>query len=154
MRHLISLLLVALILLPQAATAVRPGEMLEDPALEARVRELGKQLRCLVCQNQSIFDSNAGLAYDLRALLRERVLAGDTDKEAIAYVAERYGDYVLLKPPVAGHTAVLWAAPVLLLLVAFGGGAIYLRRRGRPLQGQPGGPDPLEVAKFLRKDPS
>lgn len=132
MRRLL-LAILALAALVQPAAAMQPGEMLEDPALEARAQEIGKQLRCLVCQNQSIFDSNAGLAYDLRMLLRERLVAGDTDAQALAYVADRYGDYVLLNPPVGVHTAALWAAPVAFLLVALGVGAVYLRRRRVPV---------------------
>ena len=94
-----------------AAIALDPAELFDDPAKEARAREIGRSLRCMVCQNQSIFDSNAGLAKDLRVLVRQRMEAGDTDQEIIDYVAARYGDYVLLEPPVAPRTAVLWIAP-------------------------------------------
>jgi cytochrome c-type biogenesis protein CcmH len=98
-----------------SASAVEPGEALSDPALEARARQLSTGLRCLVCQNQSIDDSNAPLAKDLRILVRERLTAGDSDSDIIQYVVARYGDFVLLKPPVNSATLVLWLAPVLLL---------------------------------------
>ncbi len=109
--------------------AIDPDEMFTDPAQEERAREIGKQLRCLVCQNQSIFDSNAGLARDLRMVVRERITAGDDDDQIITFVAERFGDYVLLEPPVKQTTYALWAAPILFLIAALGLGAVYLRRR-------------------------
>ena len=90
------------------AHALNPKEMFADTAMEARARDIGRGLRCMVCQNQSIFDSNAGLAEDLRILVRERMTAGDTDAQILAYIQDRYGDYVLLEPPVAGRTLVLW----------------------------------------------
>ncbi|MEM7500319.1 MAG: cytochrome c-type biogenesis protein, partial [Pseudomonadota bacterium] len=127
MRAAILCLLLALAAAP--APAVQPGEMLEDPAQEDRVRELGRELRCLVCANQSIFDSNAGLARDLRMLLRERIAEGDSDAEALAYISARYGDYVLLKPPVKAETLPLWIAPVAFLVVGLGLGAAYLHGR-------------------------
>jgi cytochrome c-type biogenesis protein CcmH len=111
------------------ALAVTPDEMLTDPVLEARARTLGRELRCLVCQNQSVDDSNSGLARDLRILLRERIVAGDKDDDAIAYIALRYGDYVLLRPPVKAETALLWAGPALFL---FGASAVFLRLFRRP----------------------
>src|SRR3954470_11398863 len=86
------------------AHAVEPGEKLSDPALEARAREISKELRCLVCQNESIDDSGAELAHDLRVLVRERLVAGDSDPEVVAYLQRRYGDFVLLKPPVSPRT--------------------------------------------------
>jgi len=91
---------------------------LDDPLLEARARAIHKQLRCLVCQNQSIEDSNAGLARDLRILVRDRISAGDSDAAAIGYIVERYGDWVLLQPPVKGRTVLLWLGPMLFLLLA------------------------------------
>jgi cytochrome c-type biogenesis protein CcmH len=94
------------------ALAVEPQERLEDPVLESRAREISAILRCLVCQNQSIDDSNAGLAKDLRLLVRERLVAGDTDDQVIGYIVDRYGDYVLLKPPVKSTTYALWGAPI------------------------------------------
>lgn len=112
-----------------AAFAVEPDEMLDDPALEARARALSTGLRCLVCRNQSIDDSNAPLARDLRILLRERLTAGDTDDQAIAYLVDRYGPYILLKPPMQRETLLLWLGPLLLLVVAAGGFALLWRRR-------------------------
>ncbi len=112
------------------APAVQPSEMLVDPALETRARELSKNLRCMVCQNQSIDDSNAPLAKDLRLLVRERLKAGDSNTEVIDYVVDRYGEFVLLKPRFGWHTIALWGAPALLLVVG-GLGVLMHRRRGR-----------------------
>jgi cytochrome c-type biogenesis protein CcmH len=112
-----------------ARAAIGPDEMLADPALEARARELTKQLRCLVCQNQSIDDSNAPLARDLRLLVRERLKAGDSDAAVIAFVVARYGDFVLLRPPVKATTWLLWFGPAALLLA--GGVFVWLRARRR-----------------------
>lgn len=109
--------------------AVLPDEVLSDAKLEARARIISKDLRCLVCQNQSIDDSNAPLAKDLRIILRERLLAGDSDEQAVGYIVARYGNYVLLKPPFQMDTALLWLAPFLMLLVALGVTAAYLRKR-------------------------
>jgi cytochrome c-type biogenesis protein CcmH len=111
------------------ARAVEPGERLADPALEARARALSLGLRCLVCQNQSIDDSNAPLARDLRLVLRERLKAGDTDDEVTAYLVQRYGEFVLLRPPFSAATLLLWAAPALLLLAGLVLAARQLRRR-------------------------
>ncbi len=111
------------------APALDANEMFDDPAKEARAREIGRELRCLVCQNESIFDSNAGLARDLRVLVRERMEAGDSDREVLAYVAERYGDFVLLKPRVTGQTLLLWGAPAIFLLLGLM--AIHAYHRGR-----------------------
>ena len=111
-----------------AAMAAEPDEVLADPALEARAMHIDTQLRCVVCQSQSIAESNAPLAKDLRLLVRERLTAGDTDEEIIAYVVERYGDYVLLKPPVQGNTLFLWAFPALALLIGGVGGVVFLRK--------------------------
>ncbi|KUJ85847.1 cytochrome C biogenesis protein CcdA [Ruegeria marisrubri] len=102
--------------------AVQPDEVLDDPVLEERARELSKGLRCLVCRNESIDDSNAELARDLRLLVRERLVAGDSDEEAIAYIVDRYGEYVLLKPTTSGANWVLWlAGPAMMLVAAFMG---------------------------------
>lgn len=113
---------------PVSVNALEATEMFENPEREARAREIGRQLRCLVCQNQSIFDSNAGLAYDLRVLVRERMDAGDSDDEIYAYVTERYGDYVLLTPRMTAQNAALWAAPLVLLLGGTLGLTAYYRR--------------------------
>ena len=113
---------------PIAAHAVRPDEMLADPALEARAREVGSELRCLVCRNQSIDDSEAGLAHDLRVLVRERIASGDSNDQVVAYIRSRYGDFVLLRPPLEIGTLLLWGGPVLILL--FGGVALARFYRG------------------------
>jgi cytochrome c-type biogenesis protein CcmH len=124
-------LIVALFLLAAPAFAVEPGERLADPALEARAREISRELRCLVCQNQSIDDSSADLARDLRILLRERLTAGDTDEQAVAFIVDRYGDYVLLRPPFRIDTLLLWLGPPLLLVLGGGVAWLALRRRRR-----------------------
>jgi cytochrome c-type biogenesis protein CcmH len=112
------------------AGAVVPSEMLADPGLEARAREISKELRCLVCQNQSIDESNADLAHDLRVLVRERLTAGDSDAQVIAYVVDRYGQFVLLKPLVEPATYLLWLTPVLAVVLGAAGIVVYMRRRG------------------------
>lgn len=113
----------------QAALAVEPSERLADPALEARARALSQQLRCLVCQNQSIDESNADLAHDLRVLLRQRLVAGDTDRQALDFLVARYGVFVLLDPPFEPATYLLWLSPPLLVLGA--GTFLILRARRR-----------------------
>jgi len=126
-------LVLAMLVASAPVLAIDANEMFADPAKEARALAIGKQLRCLVCQNQSIFDSNADLARELRVVVRERIENGDTDSEAMTYIAERYGDYVLLEPPVKPTTYVLWVAPLLLLLAAFVTLRHYGRRR-RPVE--------------------
>jgi cytochrome c-type biogenesis protein CcmH len=111
------------------AAAVMPDEVLSDPALEARARVISKDLRCLVCQNQSIDDSNADLARDLRVLVRERLVAGDSNEEVLEFVVARYGDYVLLTPPVQTNTILLWASPAVIFLIAAGLLLMRLRRK-------------------------
>jgi cytochrome c-type biogenesis protein CcmH len=123
------LLLAALATMP--AWAVRPDEMLSDPKLEARAREVGQELRCLVCRNQSIDDSDADLAHDLRVLVRERIKAGDSNNQVIAFVRARYGDFVLLRPPFETGTLLLWGGPALILLLGGFGIHRYYRRRRR-----------------------
>ena len=124
-----TLALLALLLLAPAAFAVEPSERLSDPALEARARALSEELRCLVCQNETIDESGAPLAHDLRVLLRERIAAGDTDAQAMKFLTDRYSDFVLLKPPVVPATYLLWFGPIIVLLLAGSGALIYLRRR-------------------------
>jgi cytochrome c-type biogenesis protein CcmH len=121
-----------------AHAATNPDEVLDDPLLEERARALAKKLRCLVCQNQSIDDSDAELARDLRQIVRERLVAGDSDAEIIGFLTARYGDFVLLKPPLKPSTWGLWYGPLALLLIAGGGVVVYLRRRGpREVTGAP-----------------
>jgi cytochrome c-type biogenesis protein CcmH len=121
---------VALMLVTSPVWAVKPGEQLKDPALEARARALSGELRCLVCQNQSIDDSDASLAQDLRLLVRERIAAGDSDGQVRAFVVARYGDFVLLKPPVSPQTYALWALPgIALLLGGYAAMGLFRRRR-------------------------
>jgi cytochrome c-type biogenesis protein CcmH len=132
-----STIMAALLLAPLTARAVQPDEILADPKLEARARDLSAQLRCMVCQNQSIDDSNAELARDLRVLIRERLKAGDGDDAIRAYLVQRYGDFILLKPPFKAETVALWGAPFVILLA--GGAAIFLsakRRRAPVLEPQ------------------
>jgi cytochrome c-type biogenesis protein CcmH len=109
------------------ASAVRPDERLPDPGLEARAHDIGEELRCLVCQNQSIEDSDADLAHDLRLLVRERIKAGDSDEQVKQYLVARYGTYVLLKPPLNAETYALWFGPLVFLLCAIGLAAIFYR---------------------------
>lgn len=125
----LAVLAALLALLPAAAGAVLPHERLADPALEARAREISQELRCQVCQNQSIDDSNASLAADLRRLVRERLSAGDSNAAVLGYITQRYGDYVLLKPPMRPDTIALWYGPFALLAAGALGAAIYVRRR-------------------------
>lgn len=112
--------------------AVEPDEILDDPALEARAREISRELRCVTCQSQSIDDSNAPLAKDLRLVVRERVVAGDTNDEVIAYVTERYGDYVRLKPELRSDTMLLWLTPLLALGAALLAAFFYFRQLKQP----------------------
>jgi len=131
------------------AFAVTPDEILPDPQLEARARALSHELRCMVCQNQSIDDSDAPLAHDLRVLVRERLKAGDTDSQVIDFLVARYGEFVLLKPRFEWHTAPLWLAPAALLLI--GGITLFvaMRRRGG-LAAKPEAPAPLSKSEQAR----
>jgi cytochrome c-type biogenesis protein CcmH len=122
----LGILAFALLVWASTAAAVQPDEVLADPALEKRAREISAGLRCLVCQNQSIDDSNAPLARDLRILVRERIEAGDSDEEVRDYLVARYGDFILLRPRFEASTLLLWLTPVLVLL---GGGVLLLYAR-------------------------
>jgi cytochrome c-type biogenesis protein CcmH len=122
-------LIVATMLFVSPVGAVQPDEILGDPVLEERARDLSKGLRCLVCRNESIDESNADLARDLRLLVRERLVAGDSDEQVIAFIVDRYGEYVLLQPTINGSNWLLWAAGPLMLLLAGGIGYGYLRGR-------------------------
>ena len=129
MRPFVLAFLVCLAIGPYSgARAVEPDEILSDPAIEARARTISKSLRCLVCQNQSIDDSNADLAKDLRLLVRERLVAGDTDAVTIEYIVARYGDYVLLKPPFKARTFFLWAGPPAIFVLGVLALVLYFRR--------------------------
>lgn len=144
MRAIVIALGLALAAFASPAFAVLPHEVLDDPALEARARALSTELRCMVCQNQSIDDSDAPLAADLRVLLRERITAGDSDAEVIEFLVARYGEFILLKPRFAWHTMALWGAPLavfaIAVLVAAHG---YRRRRFSAATG----PAPLDAAE-------
>jgi len=132
MRTFVAFLLTFWLAVP--ALAVNPDEVLADPALEARARAISATLRCLVCQNESIDDSNADLAREIRLIVRERLVAGDSDRQVVQYLVDRYGEYVLLKPVFAPHTLVLWAAAPLVLVI--GGVAIIIAlRRKRAMAG-------------------
>jgi cytochrome c-type biogenesis protein CcmH len=109
--------------------AVQPEEMMKNPEMEKRARIISADLRCLVCQNQSIDDSNAPLAKDLRVIVRERIAAGDDDEQVVEYIVARYGNYVLLKPPLQTNTALLWFAPYLMIAAALGVMIVYFTRR-------------------------
>ena len=127
----VPILLVTLALLAPAARAlaVQPDEMLPDPALETRARALSKELRCMVCQNQSIDDSDAPLARDLRLLVREHLRAGETDQQVLDFLIARYGEFVLLRPRFAPHTALLWLTPLGVLVIGALGIAMSARRQ-------------------------
>jgi cytochrome c-type biogenesis protein CcmH len=142
--------LIVLLALSTAASswaAVQPNEMLKDPALEARARTLSQQLRCMVCQNESIDDSDAPLAHDLRVLVRERIEAGDSDTQVLNFLVARYGEFVLLKPRLSWHTVLLWGLPPGLLLT--GMVLLVVAARRRPEQGQERAPD-LTAAERAR----
>jgi cytochrome c-type biogenesis protein CcmH len=144
-------LLLALFVLP-ALAAVGPDEILADPALEARAREIGRSLRCVVCQNQSIDDSSADLAKDMRKIVRERLLAGDSDAQIYAFMTRRYGDFVLLQPPFKPYTLLLWLGPAIALLLA----ALLLwrlaRRRAALLADMTAAAKPLDAEERARLD--
>jgi cytochrome c-type biogenesis protein CcmH len=131
------LALALLLALAARAGAVQPGEELADPALEARARALSQEIRCLVCQNQSIDESEADLARDLRLIVRERIAAGEDDAQVKAFLVERYGDFVLLDPPVKPKTWLLWFGPAAVLAMAMAGAALYLRRGPRRADAPP-----------------
>ncbi|EBA03319.1 cytochrome c biogenesis family protein [Rhodobacteraceae bacterium HTCC2150] len=123
------LIISMVVLLPFAALSVEPDEILDDPALEARARVLSKELRCPQCQNESIDESNASIARDLRIVLRERLVAGDDDQQAVAFLVDRYGEFVLLKPTKTGANLALWIAGPVMLFLAVLTAALYARRR-------------------------
>ncbi len=147
------LLLCAMFLGANSAFAVNPDEVLKDPALEERAREISKEVRCVVCQNQSIDDSNARLARDLRLLVRERLVAGDSDSEVVDYLVDRYGEFVLLKPRFAFHTLFLWAGgPVALLFGGFFLWRAARRKKDAPLKSEAAGAKPLSPEERAELD--
>lgn len=132
MKALVSL--IALVLWATVAGAVQPDEILDDPVLEQRARDISKDLRCLVCMNESIDDSNASLARDLRILVRERLVAGDSDDQVKAFIVERYGEFALLRPKTTGANVLLWWSGPILLGLALILGVIYIRRRSQAVE--------------------
>ncbi len=150
MKPLLLLLLAALLWAGTAVAAVKPDEILDDPVLEARARTLGKELRCLVCQNQSIDDSDAPLAADLRRLVRQRLQAGDTDEEVKAFLVERYGEFILLRPPVRPSTWLLWAGPFAVLILGGVSVGLYMRRRSARGESETEELSPEERARLER----
>ena len=136
MRRLAAVALVLAAVASSSSLAVQPEEMLKDPKLEARARELSRELRCMVCQNQSIDESEAPLARDLRLLVRERLTKGDTDQQVLDFLVVRYGEFVLLKPPLESRTIILWALPPVALL-AGAIGLFFAVRRRRTVQLEP-----------------
>jgi cytochrome c-type biogenesis protein CcmH len=140
-------LILALILAASPAFAVNPDEVLDDPALESRARDISAGLRCVVCQGENIDESNAAIARDLRLLVRERLVAGDTDAQVVDFVVERYGEYVLMKPTTGGANILLWGAGPALFLLAAIGAVVYLRRRATST-----GPEGLSEAEKARLD--
>jgi len=145
------LALAALMIWATPVMAVEPDEIMKDPALEARAREVSKDLRCVVCQNQSIDDSNSGIAKKMRILVRDRISQGDSNQEVKDYLVSRYGDFVLLKPPIKAKTAVLWFGPAVMLLVGLVGIIFYYRRRAKQTA-QTTGAAPLSAKEQARLD--
>lgn len=140
-------LILILTLVAAPLWAVQPDEVLDDPVLEERAREVSAGLRCLVCRNESIDESNASLARDMRLLVRERIVAGDTNEEVVDFIVERYGEYVLLKPTTGGSNWLLWGAGPAMLLIAGGIGFGYTRSRSKA---RPAGADGLSAAEEAR----
>ncbi len=149
-------LVVALGMTPMLAApahAVQPSEMLADPVLEARARDISAGLRCLVCRNESIDESDASLAHDLRVLVRQRLLAGDTNQQVVKYIVARYGEFVLLKPTTTGANLILWASGPAMFLAGLGLFALTLRRRkkGDPAQAKLTAEDEARLATILKE---
>lgn len=141
MRYILLILMLA-----SPLWAVEPSEMLDDPVLEARARVISKGLRCVVCQNENIDDSNAGIAADLRVLVRERLTMGETDEAVVQHIVDRYGEYVLLKPRFSTANLALWLAGPLLLLLGGITAMVFIKKRGQPTQDE--GLDAEEQAKL------
>jgi len=152
-RRLVIHTLVACLLASTPVFAVEPGEMLDDPVLEGRARDISAGLRCLVCQNQSIDDSNAQLAIDLRVLVRERLVMGDSNDQVVDYVVSRYGDFVLLSPPVKASTYVLWFGPVLIVMFGiFVVATVFRRRNISPIAAGDSSSDPTSGPRALSEE--
>jgi cytochrome c-type biogenesis protein CcmH len=149
-KHFLALAFLIAAMMP--ALAVEPAERLADPALEQRARALSGELRCLVCQNESIDESGAPLAHDLRVLLRERIAQGDSDAQAVKFLTDRYGEFVLLRPRIEPATYVLWFGPIAVLLIAGTGSAIYLRKRKAQPEAAPLSADELARLDRLMKE--
>ncbi|AWN41194.1 cytochrome c-type biogenesis protein [Methylobacterium durans] len=149
--HARTLLLAAALLAGGAAQAVQPEEVMKDPAQEARAREISAGLRCLVCQNQSIDDSDAPLARDLRLIVRERIRAGDDNQQVEDFVVRRYGEFVLLRPVLGWHTLLLWLTPLAALLLGALGIWRLARRRALPPPAGLSASEEAEVAALLRR---
>lgn len=130
--------------------AVQPDEVMQDPAQEERARDISRDLRCLVCRNESIDESNAELARDLRLLVRERIRAGDSNVQVVDFVVDRYGEYVLLRPMTGGSNFVLWASGPMMLLIALGLGGLYVRRRSHAPADTEAGLDSSEMARLKK----
>ena len=148
------LVLLSMLIAARPGSAIEPGEALADPALEARARAISREIRCLVCQNENIDESGADLARDLRRLVRERLVAGDRDQAVRDFLVARYGDYVLLRPPLKPTTWLLWFAPPLILLLGILG--LVIRSRGRRTAVAPPPLDPAErqaLARLLAAPP-
>ena len=155
MKYLYALMLLIALCWSFPLRAVQPNEMLSDPKLETRARALSKELRCMVCQNESIDDSEAPLAHDLRVLVRERIEAGDSDGQVINFLVARYGEFVLLKPRLSWHTAALWGLPPAVLLIGIVMLIIAARRRTVPASGEPANLTAAEesrVTELLRSE--
>jgi cytochrome c-type biogenesis protein CcmH len=146
----VAILALFILVLAGPARAVQPDEQLADPKLEARAVKISSQLRCVVCQNETIDDSDAELAHDLRVILRERLSAGDTDAQAVNFIVSRYGHYVLLNPPFEPSTLVLWLGPLGVLAGGGVGVALFLRRRGQVAAAAPAALSPDEQAEYDR----
>lgn len=151
MRRLL-LLAVAVAMLAGPAGAVNPDEQLADPALEARAHKLSRELRCVVCQNQSIDDSDATLARDLRIILRERISSGDSDRQAVDFIVTRYGSFVQLDPPMRLDTLALWFGPLAVLLAGAIGAAVYMRGRSPARAGELTPEEEAELVQMLNSD--
>ncbi len=128
-RFLLTLALLPLLWAAPVLAGPQPDELLDDPALEARARAISQELRCVVCRNESIDDSNAELARDMRLVVRERLVEGDSDAEVLAFLVDRYGEFVLLRPQTGGWNLLLWISAPVMFLLALGAALIYLRRR-------------------------